>query len=155
MMEQRVSLITLGVENVERAGVFYESLGWKITAGEGGIVVFDLIGCTLGLYARADLEAETGLSLPVGSGAMSLGHNVREKDDVARVLARADAAGGTVVKPAQDVFWGGHHGYFQDPDAHLWEVAFNPFAPLAPDGAFRWSGYAPSRDAPSGDAPSG
>ena len=140
-MEQRVSLITLGVEDVERSADFYRALGWRVTAGEGGIVVFDLIGCTLGLYARSALEDETGLSLAGGSGAMALGHNVRDKADVASVLSRAEAAGGTLVKPAQDVFWGGHHGYFRDPDDHLWEVAFNPFSKLADDGSFRWSGY--------------
>lgn len=146
-MEQRVSLITLGVDDVERARDFYTALGWHVTQAEGGIVVFDLVGCTLGLYARSALEAETGLQLPRGSGAMSLGHNVREKSDVAAVLERASAAGGHVVKPAEDVFWGGHHGYFQDPDQHLWEVAFNPFSPLSAEGAFRWSGYQDNRAA--------
>lgn len=140
-MEQRVSLITLGVEDVQRAADFYRALGWQVTASEGGIVVFDLIGCTLGLYARSALEQETGLRLPRGSGAMSLGHNVRERADVARTLETAEAAGATLVKAAQDVFWGGHHGYFRDPDEHLWEVAFNPFSRLSSDGAFRWSGY--------------
>ncbi|MEM7379522.1 MAG: VOC family protein [Pseudomonadota bacterium] len=140
-MEQRVSLITLGVDDIDRARTFYTALGWQTTDAESGIVVFDLVGCTLGLYERAALAEETGLLLERGSGSLALAHNVREREDVIRVLERAHAAGGELVKPAQDVFWGGHHGYFRDPDAHLWEVAFNPFSPLSPDGAFRWRGY--------------
>lgn len=141
--EQRVSLITLGVSDMEAAAAFYEALGWVRVDSQDGVIAFDLIGQTLGLYPRAALEEELGLAPGSLSGraATSLGHNVRDKDDVAPLLAKADAAGGTILKSAQDVFWGGHHGYFADPDGHIWEVAFNPFSPLRDDGAFRWNGY--------------
>ena len=72
---------------------------------------------------------------------MTLGYNCRAKDDVATILAAAKAAGADILKPATDVFWGGHHGFFRDPDGQIWEVAFNPFSELSPDGAFRWNGY--------------
>ncbi len=72
---------------------------------------------------------------------MTLGHNVATKEEVAPLLERVAAAGGRIVKPAQDVFWGGHHGYFADLDGYIWEVAHNPFSPLGPDGEFRWTGY--------------
>ena len=72
---------------------------------------------------------------------MTLAHNLRAKAEVDEVLSRVEGAGGSILKPAQDVFWGGYHGYFADPDGHIWEVAHNPFAPLAEDGAFRWNGY--------------
>lgn len=142
-MDQRVSLITLGVDNMEASAKFYEALGWERVETQDGVVAFDLIGQTLGLYPRAGLEEDLGLepgSLS-GSAALSLGYNVREKEDVAKILAMVEPAGGKVAKEAQDVFWGGHHGYFTDLDGHLWEVAHNPFSPLGDDGAFRWNGY--------------
>ena len=74
-------------------------------------------------------------------------HNLAARDEVAPLLARAEAAGGRILKPAQEVFWGGFHGYFVDPDGHVWEVAHNPFSPLGPGGAFCWNGY-PQDDAP-------
>jgi len=84
------------------------------------------------------------MGLPIealGHGASTFSYNVADKADVARVLSRAEAAGGRVLKPAHDIFWGGHTGYFADPEGHIWEVAHNPFSPLGPDGAFRWNGY--------------
>ena len=141
-MEQRVSLITLGVADMDRAAAFYEALGWQRVEAQDGVVAFDLIGQTLGLYPVAKLAEDMGLQVEaLGHGGMTLSHNVREKGDVAVVLERAERAGAKVLKPAADVFWGGHHGYFRAPDGCFWEVAFNPFSPLAPDGAFRWNGY--------------
>ncbi len=141
--EQRVSLITLAVEDMDRAAAFYEALGWQRVESQDGVIAFDLIGQTLGLYPRAALAEETGLPEEVlRAGGMTLAYNVRDKAEVAPLLARAVAAGGRLLKPAQDVFWGGHHGYFTDPDGHIWEVAHNPFSPLRADGAFRWTGYA-------------
>ncbi|MCW9043681.1 MAG: VOC family protein [Pseudopelagicola sp.] len=141
---QRVSLITLAVEDVAAAAAFYEALGWQRVESPDGVSAFDLIGQTLGLYSRAALAQETGLpeAAITGSGGITLAYNVAEKSEVAPLLERAVAAGGRMLKPAQDVFWGGHHGYFADPDGHLWEVAFNPFSPLREDGAFCWNGYA-------------
>lgn len=141
-MEQRVSLITLGVRDMAASADFYERLGWRRVETQDGVVAFDLIGQTLGLYPLAALAEELGVAEErLGRGAMTLAHNLRHKEEVDAVLSRAEGAGGKILKPAQDVFWGGYHGYFADPDGHIWEVAHNPFSPLAGDGAFRWNGY--------------
>ena len=141
-MEQRVSLITLGVADMARSAGFYRALGWNEVESPDGVVAFDLIGQTLGLYPRAKLAGDIGLpEEALGHGAMTLSYNVREKGEVAQVLEAARAAGARVLKEAGDVFWGGHHGYFADPDGHVWEVAFNPFSPLSEKGEFRWTGY--------------
>lgn len=141
-MDQRVSLITLAVADMERAAAFYSALGWSRVDSPDGIVVFDLLGQSLGLYPRADLARDMGLSeAELGTGAMTLACNTRSKEEVGETLAVAEAAGARVLKPAQDVFWGGHIGYFADPDGHIWEVAFNPHSPLGEDGAFCWNGY--------------
>ena len=141
-MEQRVSLITLAVADPERAAAIYEALGWRRVPASDGVVAFDLIGQTLGLNSRAELAAELGIEESEIGGfcGVTLAHNVREKDEVAPLLQAAASAGGTVLVPAQDVFWGGHHGYFADPDGHVWEVAHNPFSTLGPNGEFQWSG---------------
>lgn len=144
-MEQRVSLITLGVDDMDRAGTFYKALGWTETESPDGVTAFDLIGQTLGLYPKTGLAEELGIdpSEIGGFSGQTLGHNVRSKDAVAQVIEAARNAGARILKEPQDVFWGGHHGYFADPDGHIWEVAFNPFSPLREeDGAFRWNGYA-------------
>ena len=142
-MEQRVSLITLGVLDMEAAARFYDALGWSRVETDDGVVAYDLIGQTLGLYSLAGLAEDIGIPVEeLGAGRSTLGYNCREKSEVAEVLAAVEAAGGRVLKPAADVFWGGHHGYFADLDGHIWEVAHNPFSPLrAEDGAFRWNGY--------------
>lgn len=141
-MEQRVSLITLGVRDMAASADFYERLGWQRVESQDGVVAFDLIGQTLGLYPRAALAEDLGVAEDrLGTGAITLGYNVRAKEDVDAVLARVESAGGAILKPAQDVFWGGYHGYFADPDGHIWEVAHNPFSPLSKDGAFCWNGY--------------
>jgi len=142
MMEQRVSLITLGVADMNAAAAFYEALGWQRVETSDGVISFDLIGQTLGLYPLEKLAGDIGLPLSeLGRGAMTLSYNTRKKNEVADILARAAQAGADILKPAADVFWGGHHGYFRAPDGTIWEVAFNPFSPLGPDGAFRWNGY--------------
>ncbi|UWQ59760.1 VOC family protein [Leisingera caerulea] len=141
-MDQRISLITLGVPDMEKAAAFYEALGWQRADSPDGVIAFDLISQTLGLYPLAALAADIGLEeRELGTGAMTLSHNTRSKEAVAELMAAAEAAGAEVLKPAQDVFWGGHHGYFRSPDGHIWEIAFNPFSPLAENGAFRWNGY--------------
>ena len=142
-MEQRLSLVTLGVADLARARAFYEALGWRAATGpDSPVCAFDMNGMTLGLYSRQALADDAGLP-PDGSGfgGMALAHNVRTRAEVARLLEAAVAAGGTLVKAAQDVFWGGHSGYFADPDGHLWEVAWNPHAPLGPGGEFQWHGH--------------
>ena len=143
-MEQRISLITLGVADMERAASFYERLGWARTDSPDGVIAFDMVGQTLGLYPKSGLAAELGIdeSSIGGFSGVALAHNVHVKEDVAKVLAKVEALGGKILKPAQDVFWGGHHGYFADLDGHVFEVAHNPFSPLRDgDGAFRWNGY--------------
>lgn len=142
-MEQRVSLITLGCRDVAGCAAFYEALGWTREETQEGIVAFDLIGQSLGLYALEDLARDMGVPVErLGHGAATYAYNVRDKGDVAVVLEAARAAGGEVLREAHDVFWGGHIGFFADPEGHIWEVAHNPFSPLGADGAFRWAGYA-------------
>ncbi len=142
VMEQRVSLITVGVDDPEAAAGFYEAMGWKRVDSQNGVIAFDLIGQTLGLYPLSALAEEIGVDVgSLGRGALTLSYNCRSMEEVAQVLGRAEEAGAEVLKSASDVFWGGHHGYFRAPDGTIWEVAFNPFSALALDGAFRWNGY--------------
>lgn len=142
MMEQRISLITLGVTDPTLAAVFYEAMGWKRVQSPDGVIAFDLIGQTLGLYPIDKLAEDIGVPVEtLGQGAVTLSYNCREKDEVAQVIAAAAQAGGAVLRPASDIFWGGHVGYFRTPDGHIWEVAWNPYSPLSPEGAFRWNGY--------------
>ena len=137
-MEPRVSIITVGVGDLARSRAFYEKLGFKASSMGGDDIVFFQIG-TLGfsLFPRESLACDAKVSAE-GSGfrGITLAHNVREKDDVARVLAEAVAAGAQLVKASEAAPWGGQSGYFADPDGHLWEVAWNPFAPLGPNGEF-------------------
>ena len=141
-MEQRLSIITLGVEDLARARAFYEALGWRVAHEElaGTLVTFTLNGIGLALYPRAKLLEDIGLPDLDGSatGAVTLAYNVRTREQVAPVLAEAERAGATIVKPAGDVFWGGHSGYFRDPDGHLWEVAWGPGSALDDAGNFAW-----------------
>lgn len=144
-MDQRISLITLGARDMAALAAFYDALGWQRTPSPDGVIAYDLIGQTLGLYPLDKLAEDIGVPLAaLGYGASTFAHNLPSKDDVAPLLARAEAAGAKILKPAQDVFWGGHHGYFADPEGHIWEVAHNPFSPLRDDGAFRWLGYGDS-----------
>ncbi|MBK0327636.1 VOC family protein [Rhodobacteraceae bacterium F11138] len=141
-MEQRISLITLGVVDPAAAAEFYEALGWRRVPSEDGVIAFDLIGQTLGLYALDKLAEDLGLPVgELGHGAMTLSYNTRSKDEVAPLLQAAQAAGATILRPAGEVFWGGYIGYFRAPDGAVWEIAFNPYAPLSAEGAFRWNGY--------------
>lgn len=141
-MEQRISLITLGAKDLVATGEFYEALGWEAVPSEEGLAVYQLNGQCLGLYGLEALAEDIGVSIDaLGHGAATLGYNTRSKEEVDSVLAGAEDAGAKILKPAQDVFWGGYHGYFADPEGHIWEIAFNPFSPLRKeDGAFRWGG---------------
>jgi catechol 2,3-dioxygenase-like lactoylglutathione lyase family enzyme len=141
-MQQRISLITLGVRDMEGTAAFYEALGWTRVETQDGVIAFDLIGQTLGLYPLEKLAEDIGLTVEeMGRGATTFSYNVREKDEVAPLLAKAEAAGGRILRPASDVFWGGHMGYFSDPEGTIWEVSHNPFSPLAADGGFCWNGH--------------
>ncbi|MBK1699083.1 VOC family protein [Rhodovibrio salinarum] len=140
-MDQRISVVTLGVRDLARARTFYEALGWRVATEDGAerIVAFQLPGMALVLYPRAELEADAGVEMS-GNGhpPITLAINMDTPEAVDAALARATTAGGVLVKPGQKVFWGGYSGYFSDPDGVLWEVAHNPFATLGPDGAFTW-----------------
>jgi catechol 2,3-dioxygenase-like lactoylglutathione lyase family enzyme len=134
-MKPRISLITLGVDDLDRSVKFYaEGLGLKtegIVGSEfefGAVAFFELAsGLRLALWPRKSLARDAGLPLgPPSSTEFSLAHNVASRAEVDVVMAQAAAAGAQIVKPAQDTFWGGYAGYFMDPDGHLWEVAWNP-----------------------------
>ncbi|ANP35605.1 glyoxalase [Phaeobacter gallaeciensis] len=141
-MEQRISLITLGVPDMEVATSFYEALGWQRAQSPDGVVAFDLISQTLGLYPIEKLAEDIGLPVEaLGTGAMTLSHNTRSAEEVDVLMEAARAAGAEVLRPAGEVFWGGYIGYFRAPDGHIWEIAHNPFSPLSEDGAFRWNGF--------------
>lgn len=139
-MHPRINMITLGVEDLERSALFYENgLGFPRMPFEGGAVFFTLNGSWLSLYPW-DKLAEDACVRPEGEGfrGITLAYVAADKKEVNEVLGRAVAAGGTLVKPAQDVFWGGYSGYFADPDGHLWEVAWNPhFWPGPGEGGAR------------------
>jgi catechol 2,3-dioxygenase-like lactoylglutathione lyase family enzyme len=137
-VKPRVSLVTIGVDDLERALRFYrDGLGLKTsgivgTQFEYGAVVFlDLEhGLKLALWPRASIAHDTGLSRGAQSPTeFTLGHNVASRAEVDAVMAQAEKAGATIAKAASDTFWGGYAGYFQDPDCHLWEVAWNPSFP--------------------------
>jgi uncharacterized protein len=142
-MKPRISLLTLGVANLERAVTFYrDGLGFE-TEGivgtefeHGAVAFFDLEnGLKLALWPRADLAHDSGVAEgPQSSTEFSLGHNVNSRDEVDLVMRTAREAGARIIKPASDTFWGGYAGYFTDPDGHLWEVAWNPqlMVPSAP-----------------------
>ncbi len=148
-MEQRISLITLGVVDMEVSAAFGKAMGWRRVATADDVVAFDMPGMCVALHPRAKLAEDLGMEEGrLGTGLSTIGYNVRERGEVSGVLAAAESAGGRIVKAAADVFWGGHHGFFADPDGHLWEVAHNPFSPLGPDGAFRWNGHGED-DAPT------
>jgi catechol 2,3-dioxygenase-like lactoylglutathione lyase family enzyme len=138
-MEPRVSLITLGVADIARARRFYEALGWRASgAGNEHVVFFQFGGLCLSLYGRGALAEDAHLTnAGPGFGGIALAYNVRSREEVAPVLDEARAAGGTILKLAEDAFWGGHSGYFADPDGHAWEVAWNPHFPILEDGTIR------------------
>lgn len=125
-------MITLGVSDLERSKIFYrDGLGFPAKEEHEGVVFFPLRGTWLALFPTKDLAADAQIA-PEGSGftRVALAHNVKTKEDVEKVLSQAEAAGAKITKPAQDAFWGGYCGYFQDPDGHVWEVAWNPFMDL-------------------------
>ena len=138
-MEQRISIVTLGVANLERSRNFYERLGWRRAVEKAeGIVFFQAGGMALALYPRTELAKDANIAVEGrGFGGITLAYNARSRDEVNTVLAEAKAAGARVLKPAQDAFWGGYSGYFSDPDDFPWEVAWNPSFPIAEDGSIR------------------
>jgi uncharacterized protein len=138
-MEQRLSLITLGVSDLERSRAFYEQLGWKSAMRRTeGVVFFQAGGMALSRYPFADLAADAAVSSGGGGfRRVALAYNRRSREEVDSVLAEAKAAGATILKEAQAAFGGGYSGYFADPDDFLWEVAWNPSFSRATDGSIR------------------
>ncbi|SRR5579864_344651 len=138
-MEQRVSIVTLGVKDLTRSRQFYERLGWRSSsASNDGIVFFQAGGMALALYSRGELAKDANVA-PEGNGfnGATLAYNTRTREEVDKFLAEAQEAGAKFQKPAREAFWGGYSGYFSDPDGFLWEVAWNPFFQIAQDGSIR------------------
>jgi uncharacterized protein len=140
-MDQRVSLITLGVADLGRARAFYEQLGWSAHAGpEQDVVFFQAGGMILGLWSRKQLADDSGVDDGGGWGGVALAYNARSPQEVDAVIGEAERAGATIPRAGAETFWGGYSGVFVDPDGHPWEVAHNPHWTLLPDGSVRLSG---------------
>lgn len=142
-MEQRISLITLGVSDLKKARAFYDALGWKVATENQAeeVVAYNLHCAALALFPWDKLAEDASVSVDrSGCSAVALAYNVNSESEVEAVLREAETAGGKIVKPAQKAFWGGYSGYFSDVDGHLWEVAFNPFFKLGVNGEFQWGG---------------
>jgi catechol 2,3-dioxygenase-like lactoylglutathione lyase family enzyme len=136
-MEQRLSLVTLGVADVGRARAFYEELGWHGQEVEE-TVFFQAGGMALVLWGRDKLALDSGVVDTADAsafGGVALAHNVRSDGEVRQVVAAAEAAGATVTRPPGATFYGGYAGCFTDPDGHVWEIAHNPGFPLSEDGS--------------------
>jgi catechol 2,3-dioxygenase-like lactoylglutathione lyase family enzyme len=139
-MEQRLSLITLGVTDLARSQHFYEhGLGWQpSSASNAQVAFFQTSGMVLALYGKAALAQDAHLAnVGTGFGGIALAYNVRQREEVDAVLAEAQAAGATILKPAEATNWGGYAGYFADLDGYPWEVAWNPHFPLLDDGSIQ------------------
>ncbi len=133
-MEQRLSLITLGVADATRSSAFYEALGWQGQTPDGDVWFFQVGGMVVGLWSREKLAADSTVEDRGGWGGVTLAYNTRTPEEVDVVLAEAEAAGGTIGRPAASTEWGGYSGVFLDPDGHAWEVAHNPGWRITDDG---------------------
>ncbi len=135
MWPKSITLITLGVADLERSRAFYAALGWEAAQTGEGVVFIQLAGQVLALFGIEDLAKDMHRpGEPLGTGAATLARNFASEAEVDAAFELAIAAGATVLKRPEKVFWGGYSGYFADPDGHVWELAMNPFWPLAPDG---------------------
>jgi len=135
-MQARISVITLGVADVPRARAFYQALGWPLSGEpEDQVAFFRTAGSRLALYPLDGIAEEAGQT-PAQPGTIraTLATNVESRELVDQALEDVEKAGGTILAPARERFWGGYSGYFADPDGHAWEVAFNPFWPIGDDG---------------------
>jgi hypothetical protein len=135
-MEQRISLVTLGVADVGRAKAFYEQLGWRGQEVEETVFV-QAGGSAVVLWGREKLADDAGVedARADGFGGVALAQNVRSREEVDEIVAAAEAAGATITKPAAETFYGGYAAYFADLDGHLWEIAHNPGFTLRDDGS--------------------
>jgi uncharacterized protein len=137
-MEQRVSLVTLGVRDLARSRAFYEALGWTTNAGQDDdVVFFQAGGIIVGLWGRDELATDSGVEDSGGWGGITLAHNVRSPAEVDAVIDEAERAGARIPRRGAETFWGGYSGLFVDPDGHPWEVAHNPGWTVGDDGATR------------------
>jgi uncharacterized protein len=134
-MEQRLSLVTLGVSDLGRARAFYEALGWTTRAApDDDVVFFQAGGMVVALWGRDQLAEDSAVEDPGGWGGVTLAYNVRSPAEVDAVMAEAEAAGARLGRPGGETFWGGYSGLFVDPDGHPWEVAHNPRWTIRDDG---------------------
>jgi hypothetical protein len=140
-MDQRVSLVTLGVSDLARAKAFYGTLGWTSGAAPADdVVFFQAGGMIVALWGRDQLAEDSCVQDNGGWGGITLAYNARSPEEVDSVLAEAEAAGGTVPRKGAETFWGGYSGVFIDPDGHPWEVAHNPHWTIAEDGSVHLGG---------------
>ncbi len=138
-MEQRISIVTLGVADLDRSRIFYERLGWRRSvANAEGIFFFQTGATAFALYPRLELAEDARVPADgKGFAGITLAYNARTREEVDAVLAEVKAAGAKILKPAQEAVWGGYSGYFADPDGFVWEVAWNPSFSIAEDGSIR------------------
>jgi predicted lactoylglutathione lyase len=137
-VEQRVSLVTLGVRDLGRARRFYEALGWTTRAApDDDVVFFRATGLVLALWDRTRLAEDSGVTDADGWGGVTLAHNVRSPEEVDAVVEEARTAGARIAREPGATFWGGYSGVFVDPEGHPWEVAYNPRWAIEPDGSIR------------------
>ena len=140
-MEQRVSVVTLGVRDLARARAFYEALGWTTRAQPADdVVFFQAGGMIVALWGRDQLREDTAVEDAGGWGGVTLAHNTRSPQEVDAVLAEAEAAGASIPRYGAETFWGGYSGVFVDPEGHPWEVAHNPHWTITEDGGVRLGG---------------
>ena len=139
-MEQRVSLITLGVRDVAAARAFYERLGWRVAMDVEETVFFQAGEIVVTLWGRDKLAADGGVEDGGGWGGITLAHNVGSRDEVDRIIGDARTAGARVTREPAETFYGGYAGVFTDPDGHPWEIAHNPGFTLTPSGGLRLPG---------------
>lgn len=142
LSRQRITLVTLGVADMDRARRFYENWGWlPHSSSQPGVTFYQMNGAVLALFGQADLAADQRRSQALlGTGAVTLAQNCTDDAETDAVFQAAVEAGAAVLKRPEKVFWGGYSGYFADPDGHVWEIATNPFWPLAPDGSLTLPG---------------
>jgi catechol 2,3-dioxygenase-like lactoylglutathione lyase family enzyme len=137
-LEQRLSLVTLGVSDLARARDFYEALGWRTGAAPADdVVFFQAGGMIVALWGRDQLAEDSGVEDSGGWGGITLAYNARSDDEVDAVIAEAERAGATIARVGAPTFWGGYSGVFIDPDGHPWEVAHNPHWTIEEDGSVR------------------
>jgi uncharacterized protein len=134
-MDQRLSVLTLGVSDVARARAFYEALGWSSASPDNSIVFFQAGGVIVSLWDRVSLADDSGVVDSGGWGGVTIAHNVASPEDVNRVMDEARTAGAVISREPAATFWGGYSGAFVDPDGHPWEVAHNPGWQLDSDGS--------------------